>query len=142
SATIATRIGTPFLVLRAIFEAAKERSASLCLGARLPSHSSSPFLRQDNFDVMMIFHREEKSIEQGTCQKTSVLQAESIDEGREPTASVGEIHEFVKIAEMQDRLESLDLADDEAKAFQNANNLFAVGGVADHVIHGQAAATP
>src|SRR5262245_9371437 len=89
----------------------------------------------------MIFHGEEKSIEQGACQNAGVLQAEAIDEGREPTAAIGEIHELVKVPELQGRLESLDLTDDEAKAFQNANNLFAIGGVADDVIHGQAGAT-
>ena len=85
-----------------------------------------------NFDAVMIFQREDKSIEKPPRERPGFVQSYGVDERSQPTTVVGKIQEFIEIGEFESRLEGLALAHDKAMVLQRIEDLLPIRGTQDH----------
>src|SRR5436190_1325518 len=92
------------------------------------------FLSKVNLDRVMIFNREEESVQDKTRERARLMQADGVDERREPAAVIGEIEKLIQVSELELRLESLALPNHESGAFQCVEDLLLVGRTQHHAV--------
>src|SRR5262249_34920810 len=100
----------------------------------MPQPSAHHFLREMDFDLVMILEREEETVEYEASKGARLVEADGVDERRQPAAVVSEIEEFIEIAETQLGLERLALPHDEAFGFEEVKNLLWVGRAGDQAV--------
>src|SRR5262245_54711312 len=74
----------------------------------------------------MIFHREEQAIQQEPRDGAGLVQSRRFNERSEPAAVIGEVEEFLHVAERELWLKRLALADHEAVPFQDVEHFLAI----------------
>src|SRR5262245_52244321 len=100
--------------------------------AQRQARSTWHFLRQVNLDAVVIFHWKHESVHQETRDGAGLMEANGLDERREPAAVVSEIQKVVEVLEAKLGLKRFRLPGDEAVALQRVEHVLLIRGALHH----------